>query len=418
MARKIGRLTGLTVTRATKPGLYADGGGLYLRIGLTGAKSWVFRFRVDGKRRDMGLGPLHAVTLAAAREKATACRTERSDGRDPLEVRQTRRLTEKLTASKAVTFRQCATAYIDAHRPGWKNEKHAAQWGSTLETYAYPVFGDLPVQAIDTALVMKTLEPIWCTKTETASRLRGRIESVLDWATVRQFRQGNNPARWRGHLDHLLPKRAKVHKVQHHPALPYAEISAFMTTLRSQEGHAARALEFLIMTAGRTGEVIGARWEEIDLAEKVWTIPATRMKAGKEHRVPLAAPAFKLIQEQQAAARLTAGRPDGLVFPGGRPGKELWNMALLTVLERMKREDLTVHGFRSTFRDWAAEQTNFPREVVEMALAHTVSDKVEAAYRRGDLFDKRRRLMETWATYCGATFVSRVEPLGSASETV
>ena len=246
MARTIGRLTGLAVTRATKPGLFADGGGLYLRVGPTGAKSWVFRFRVDGKRRDMGLGPLHAVTLAAAREKATACRTERSDGRDPLEGRQTRKLAEKLTASKAVSFRQCAMAYIDAHRLGWKNKKHAAQWGSTLETYAYPVFGDLPVQAVDTALVMKALEPIWRTKTETASRLRGRIEAVLDWATVREFRRGDNPARWRGHLDHLLPQRAKVQKVQHHPALPYSQIGAFMMQptcgIREMMNNASRRL--------------------------------------------------------------------------------------------------------------------------------------------------------------------------------
>jgi integrase len=401
MARKIGRLTGLAVTRATKPGLYADGGGLYLRVGPTGAKSWVFRFRIDGKRRDMGLGPLHAVTLAAARERATACRVDRFDGRDPLEVRQTRKLTEKLTASKAVTFRQCAMAFIDAHRPGWKNEKHAVQWSFTLEAYAHPLFGDLPVQAVDTALVMKALEPIWRTKTETASRLRGRIEAILDWATVRQFRQGDNPARWRGHLDHLLPKRTKVHKVQHHPALSYTEIGAFLTSLRYQVGHAARALEFLILTAGRTGEVIGACWEEIDLAEGVWTVPASRMKASKEHRVPLSAPAIKLIREQQVAAELVDGRLDGFVFPGGRPGKGLSNMALLKLLERMKRDDLTAHGFRSTFRDWAAEQTHFPREVAEMALAHTVSDKVEAAYRRGDMFDKRRKLMDAWATYCG-----------------
>jgi integrase len=260
---------------------------------------------------------------------------------------------------------------------------------------------------------MKALEQIWRTKTETASRLRGRIESVLDWATVRQFRQGDNPARWRGHLDHLLPQRAKVQKVQHHPALPYTEISAFMAALRSQEGHAAKALEFLILTAGRTGEVIGACWDEIDLTEKVWTVPTTRMKAGKEHRVPLSAPAFKLIQEQKAAAELVDGGPDGLVFPGGRPGKGLSSMALLKLLERMKRDDLTTHGFRSTFRDWAAEITHFPRDVAEMALAHTIGNKVEAAYRRGDLFDKRRELMEAWATYCcGASLVSRVESLG------
>jgi integrase len=300
-----------------------------------------------------------------------------------------------------MTFKQCATAYIDAHRLGWKNEKHAAQWASTLEAYANPIFGDLPVQAIDTGLVMKALEPIWRTKTETASRLRGRIEAVLDWATVREFRRGDNPARRRGHLDKLLPQRAKVQKVRHHPALPYAEIGAFMASLRSQEGCAARALEFLILTAGRTGEVIGALWSEIDLAEGVWIVPASRMKAGKEHRVPLSAPAIKVIREQQAAAELVEGRLNGFVFPGGRPGKGLSNMALLKLLERMKRDDLTAHGFRSTFRDWAAEQTHFPRDVAEMALAHTISDKVEAAYRRGDLFEKRRLLMEAWATYCG-----------------
>jgi integrase len=405
MARKIGRLTGLAVTRATKPGFYADGGGLYLRVGPTGAKSWVFRFRVDGKRRDMGLGPLHAVTLAAAREKATACRTERTDGRDPLEVRRATKLADKLTASKAVSFRQCASAYIEAHRLGWKNEKHAAQWGSTLEAYAYPVFGDLPVQAIDTALVMKTLEPIWRTKTETASRLRGRIEAVLDWATAREFRQGDNPARWRGHLDHLLPQRTKVQKVQHHPALPYVEIGAFMGEVRSQEGHAARALEFLILTAGRTGEVIGARCDEIDMVEKTWTVPSNRMKTGKEHRVPLSPAASGLIEAQRTIA------PGEFVFPGGRPGKSLSNMAILKLLERMKRDDLTAHGFRSTFRDWAAEQTNFPREVAEMALAHTIGDKVEAAYRRGDLFEKRRKLMEAWATYCESQPTNEAVPM-------
>jgi integrase len=402
MARTMGRLTALAVMRATKPGMYADGGGLYLRVGPSGAKSWVFRFRIDGKRRDMGLGPLHAVTLAGAREKATACRAERFDGRDPLEGRHASKLAEKLAASKAMTFRQCAATYIDAHRLGWKNEKHAAQWASTLEAYANPIFGDLPVQVIDTTLVMKVLEPIWSTKTETASRLRGRIEAVLDWATVREFRRGDNPARWRGHLDHLLPRRTKVQKVQHHPALPYTELGAFMTSLRFQEGHAARALEFLILTAGRTGEVIGARWNEINLAEGVWTVPTSRMKAGREHRVPLSAPAVKLIRNQQAAVELLEGRLDGFVFPGGRPGKGLSNMALLKLLERMKRDDLTAHGFRSTFRDWAAEQTHFPRDVAEMALAHTISDKVEAAYRRGDLFDKRRQMMDAWALYCEA----------------
>jgi integrase len=419
MARTMGRLTALAVTRATKPGMYADGGGLYLRVGPSGAKSWVFRFRVDGKRRDMGLGPLHVVSLAAAREKATACRTERFDGRDPLEGRQARKVADKLEASKAMTFRQCAATYIDAHRLGWKNEKHAAQWGSTLEAYANPVFGDLPVQAVDTALVMRALEPIWWTKTETASRLRGRIEAVLDWATVREFRRGDNPARWRGHLDHLLPQRAKVQKVQHHPALAYSQIGAFMASLRSQEGHAARALEFLILTAGRTGEVIGVRWDEIDLAEGVWTVPASRMKTSKEHRVPLAPATIKLLKKQQAVAQSIDAKPKGFVFPGGRPGKPLSNMAILNLLQRMKRDDLTAHGFRSTFRDWTAEQTHFPRDVAEMALAHTISDKVEAAYRRGDLFDKRCQLMDAWAAYCGTSPVgeSISTRVGQRSET-
>jgi integrase len=395
MARQVGKLNALSVSRTKARGYYADGGGLYLQVSANAAKSWVFRFKVAGRLREMGLGPTHTVTLAEARERATDCRKLRVVGVDPIAARHSERANAKLEASRTMTFRQCAEAYINAHKDSWSNPKHAAQWPATLEAYAYPVFGELPVHAIDKAHITKALEPIWKTKTETASRLRGRIERVLDWAKVRRYRQGDNPARWRGHLDKLLPARSKVQKVRHHAALPYAEIGAFMATLREQEGMAALALEFLILTATRTGEVIGAMWPEIDLAAAVWTIPPDRMKAGKEHRVPLSKPALAVLK------RLPKSEPAAFVFPGGKVGKPLSNMALLALLERMKRGDLTVHGFRSTFRDWAAERTNFPREVAEHALAHSLPDKVEAAYRRSDLFDKRRQMMDAWARYCG-----------------
>ena len=293
-----------------------------------------------------------------------------------------------------MTFNECTKQYLAAHSAGWRNAKHSAQWSSTLKTYVEPVIGSLSVHAIDTALVMKIIEPLWSKKPETASRLRGRIEAVLDWATVRGFRQGENPARWRGHLDKLLPARARVRKVKHHAALPYDELPTFMIGLRAQEGVAARALEFLILTAARTGEVIGARPDEIK--DKVWTVPAGRMKASKEHRVPLSESAFAVVEtlrEEHGGAHL---------FPGGKRDKPLSNMAMLALLDRMGRSDLTAHGFRSTFRDWAAECTNYPNEVVEMALAHTISSKVEAAYRRGDLFEKRKSLMSDWATFCAS----------------
>ena len=302
----------------------------------------------------------------------------------------------RLNAAKAMTFRDCAARYIASHRAGWRNPKHAAQWEATLATYAGPVMGGLSVQAIDTALVLKVLEPIWTTKPETAGRVRGRIESVLDWAKVRGYRAGENPARWRGHLDKLLPARSKVRRVEHHAALPYAELPGFLMSLRDQEGIAARALEFAIVTAARTGEVIGARWSEIDLLEKIWTVPPGRMKAGKEHRVPLSARALAILEEMQPHRHAE----DSFVFPGAKLGRPLSNMAFLMLLRRMGRDDLTAHGFRSSFRDWAAERTNFPSEVAEMALAHMVGSKVEAAYRRGDLFEKRSRLMAAWATFC------------------
>jgi integrase len=396
--RLIGKLTSLSVRQARRRGLYGDGGGLFLQVSESGAKSWVFRFKKADRLRVMGLGPAHTITLAEARDRARECRKLRLDGIDPIEARRAERAQAKLDAAKAVTFAECADAYITAHKAGWRNPKHAAQWPATLATYVNPTFGELPVQAIDTALVTRVMEPIWTKKPETASRVRGRIESILDWATARGYRQGENPARWRGHLENLLPRRSKVRRVEHHAALPYSELSAFMLALRQQEGVAARALEFTILTAARTGEVIGARWEEINIAERMWSVPAERMKAGREHRVPLCGKALEIVEEMRAIG-------GNFIFPGGKRGKPLSNMAMTMLLRRMGHGDQTVHGFRSTFRDWAAERTNFPAEVAEMALAHAVTDKVEAAYRRGDLFEKRRALAEAWAKFCATALV-------------
>ncbi|SDR07395.1 protein of unknown function [Burkholderia orbicola] len=395
MPRAINRLSPLTVTKTTKPGLYADGGGLYLQITTAGVKSWLFRYMRSGKARGMGLGPVHTIGLADARARALDCRRQLLDGIDPIDSRNAERAAQGIAQANAVTFQHCAEKYIDSHRASWKNAKHADQWTNTLTTYAYPIFDSLAVSAIDTALVMKVLEPIWTTKTETASRVRGRIESVLDWATVRGYRDGENPARLKGHLDTLLPKRSRVQKVEHHPALPYADLPDFMKELRASEGTAARALEFLILTATRTNETIGATWQEFDLDEGTWTVPAERMKMRKEHRVPLSARAIALVKAQQTLKR------GDYVFPGARDKKPLSNMAMLQLLERMKRDDITVHGFRSTFRDWAGETTHYPREVCEAALAHGIKDKAEAAYARGDLFVKRAALMQDWDKYCG-----------------
>ncbi len=420
MARMTDRLTALKVAQAIrKPGMYADGGGLYLQVS-NGSASWIYRYMLKGVAREMGLGPLALYGLKEARLKAFDARRLRYEGIDPIDARRAARAREKLDAVRAMTFKQCAEAYIKAHRAGWRNDKHAAQWSATLATYAEPIIGSLPVQAIDTALVMQVLEQevreaadkpataLWTTKPETASRLRGRIESILDWARVRGYRDGENPARWRGHLDKLLPARTKVRRVEHHAALPYPELPDFMKELRKQEGVAARALEFAILAAARTGEVIGARWVEIDLAAKLWTVPAGRMKAGKEHRVPLSARAIAILEEMKQLSDARTGgehtdeQAEPYVFPGGKLGQPLSNMAFLMLLRRMKRDDLTAHGFRSTFRDWAAERTNFPSEVAEMALVHTVSSKVEQAYRRGDLFERRRRVMATWSTFAAA----------------
>jgi integrase len=408
MARA-GKMTALKVAaaaRAKVPGYCGDGGGLFLQVSRFGTASWVFRYRVAGRLREMGLGSLDTIRLADARERARKCREQRLDGLDPIEARKAAKLVAQLDAAKAITFKECARRYIAAHQPAWRNTKHAAQWGSTLEAYAYPAVGDLPVQAVDVGLVLKAIEPIWTVKPETASRVRGRIESILDWATARGYRDGENPARWRGHLENLLPARSKVHRVEHHAALPYPEIGAFMAELRRQEGIAAGALEFAILTAARTGEVIGARWSEVNIAERLWTIPAERMKADKEHRVPLCDAVLAIV------AKMGEIRQGDFVFPGGKEGRPLSNMAFLMLLRRMGRGDLTAHGFRSSFRDWAAERTGFPAEVAEMALAHAVADKVEAAYRRGDLFQKRRQLAEAWAKFCAvAPATGQVVPI-------
>jgi len=401
MAREVAKLPAVNLRRL-KAGMHNDGGGLYLQVTASGARTWIYRFKAsNGRTREMGLGSLNTISLAEAREVSRDCRKLCRDGIDPIEQRRAKLAAARIESAKIMTFDACAEHYITAQRPGWRNMKHASQWPNTIATYVSPVFGAVPVQDVDVGLVMKALEPIWHEKPETASRVRGRIESVLDWATARGYRQGDNPARWRGHLENLLPARAKVRRVEHHAALPYAEIGEFMNELRRQEGIAARALEAAILTAARTSEIIGARWDELELEAKLWTIRATRMKAGKEHRVPLAEPMLAILESMR---RIRLG---DFMFPGGKAGKPLSNMAMAMVLRRIGRGDLTVHGFRSTFRDWAAECTNFSREVAEMALAHTLSDKVEAAYRRGDLFEKRRRLMEAWAKHCTTARVNK-----------
>jgi integrase len=419
MARAIGRLTALKLERLReKPGMHADGGGLYLQV-KNGGASWILRYQLNGRMRYMGLGPLTLFGLKAARAKALDAKRLRYEGRDPLEARRQARARARLEAAKAMTFQQAAETYIAAHKAGWQNAKHADQWTNTLATYAGPAIGAFPVQAIDTALVLKVLEPIWATKPETASRVRGRIEAILDWAKVRGYRDGENPARWKGHLDHLLPARAKVRLVAHHAALPYGEIAAFMTALQQQEGIAARALEFAILTAARTSEVLGARWNEIDLNAKIWTVAVERMKARREHRVPLSKRVLVILEEMKSLHRGDGNsETPGFVFPGAKRGAPLSNMAFLMLLRRIGRNDLTAHGFRSTFRDWAAERTSFPAEVAEMALAHTVGDKVEAAYRRGDLFEKRGRLMEAWAAFCAASKQESRETTASLRSTV
>lgn len=393
MARTLNRLTDKSIKSKVKPRLYADGGNLYFRVAPGDARGWVFRFALHGRSRDCGLGSYPTVTLKAAREAAEQCRQLVTQGIDPIEERKQKRAAAAIEAAKAMTFDECAAAYIKAREAGWRNAKHRQQWANTLRTYVSPVFGRLPVEAVNIDLVLKVIEPLWAVKkVDTASRVRGRVEMILDWAAARGLRDGENPARWRL-IKTQLPERSEVRKVRHHPALPYADLPAFLVHVREQEGVAARALEFAILTAARTNETIGATAAEINSADRMWTVPVDRMKAKVEHRVPLSDRALAIVDELKPIRG-----DDGILFPGRRGG--LTNMAMLALLERMGRDDLTVHGFRSTFRDWAAECTSYPSEVVEMALAHAVDDKVEAAYRRGDLFDKRRRLMDAWARFC------------------
>ena len=377
-----------------KPGYHCDGGGLYLRVTDGGSKSWLFRFNFAKRAREMGLGSFPAMSLAAARATAQKCRESLAADVDPIEARSAKRAAARMAEAQLITFKMCAEAYIAAHEAAWSNDKHRAQWRATLSLYAYPVIGATRVKEIDTTLVMRILEPIWSRKPETASRVRGRIEAILNWAKVRGYRSGENPAQWRGHLDHLLPAKSKVRRVRHHSALPYQEIGSFMALLRQQESVSARALEFLVLTATRTGETLGARWSEIKLDDGVWIIPAERMKGRRAHRVPLISEAIAVLQTMATV------RSNEFVFPGAKPGRHLSQMALLMLLRRLGYAHVTVHGFRSSFRDWAAECSGHPREVAEMALAHALYDRVESAYFRSDLFLKRSQLMQEWAVFC------------------
>lgn len=396
MPRKLSNaLTPLAVKNA-KPGRHADGGGLHLLVKESGARSWVYRFMLKGKARDVGLGAAGpgGVSLAEARDLAAALRLKVKAGTDPLAERQQQAAEADAAAQRAttagITFKAVAERYIAANEGGWRNDKHRQQWRNTLANYVYPVLGDLPVGDIGTAHILQILEAIWTEKPETASRVRGRIETVLDAAKARGYRDGDNPARWRGHIAQLLPARSRLTR-GHHRAMPYADVPAFMAKLRDRQATSALALEFVILTAARTNEVLGANWAEVDLDKGLWTIPGARMKAGKEHRVPLSPRAVEILQAVKPLGRTS-------LFPSGVGGK-LSSMAMTMLLRRMDA-DCTVHGFRSSFRDWAAECTAYAHEVCEMALAHTIGNKSEAAYRRGDMFEKRRRLMADWAVYC------------------
>lgn len=424
MARKAKEMSALEVSRLKEKGLHFVGGvpGLILQITGPDAKSWVLRAMVGGKRRDIGLGGFPAVTLAGAKDGARVIRGKIAAGIDPVEERQAARSALAASRASVLSFQEAAEKFIAANEAGWRNPKHRAQWTSTLTTYAYPTLGKLRVSDIETQHIVGILEPLWTTKTETASRVRGRIEAVLDYAKVRGYRQGENPARWKGHLDRILPGRAKVQKVKHHSALDYLVVGSFMSALKDVDGLGARALEFAIFTACRSGEIRGATWAEIDEKEGVWTIPADRMKADKEHRVPLSPAAIELLTTLPRIA------DTNLVFPSTK-NTELSDMTLTSVIRRMDEVSIkadgngwkdstgkviTAHGFRSTFRDWAGETTGYPREVIEHALAHQLKDKAEAAYARGTLFEKRRRLMADWAKYCTNTVtVADVTPFSA-----
>jgi integrase len=348
-----------------------------------------------GQRREMGLGAFPDVSLDTARELAREARTLKAAGKDPLAERAAVRASQSLETARAITFRQCVDAYYEAHATKWKSAKHRTHWKNSLEIHAMPVLGDVAVGVVDKALVIKALEPVWKSMPDTASRVRGRIEAVLDWAAVRDYRTGPNPAQWRGLLDKVFPARSRVHKVKHHDALPYPEMAGFFADLGKQEGVGVPALKFAILTAARSSETRLVEWSEVDIDRATWTVPAGRMKGGREHRVPLSRQAVAILREQ---LKLTGGK--GFVFPGRWGKKPISTEAMPFVLECMSRTDVDVHGFRSTFRDWAEEQTSFSGSVAEAALAHAVGDKTEAAYRRGDLFAKRQQMMEAWGRYC------------------
>ncbi len=379
---------GLTArgVETAKPGKHCDGRGLYLAVTEARARKWTFRFMLAGKPHEMGLGAYPDTRLAEAREKASEARKIVKAGGSPIEAR---REAERPAASKP-TFGQCADAYLAAHDASWRNAKHRAQWAMTLREYA-ATLRDMPIDEIRTEHVLACLSPLWLDKPETASRLRGRIESVLDAARVQGHRTGENPARWKGHLDHLLSRRQKLTR-GHHAAMPYAEVPPFVASLREREAIAALALEFCILTAARSGEVLGAQWSEIDLVARIWTVPAIRMKASREHRVALSARALAIVE------RLAEAKMGDFVFPGQRSGRPLSGMAMEMLLRRMGVET-TIHGFRSSFRDWCGEETHFPREVAEAALAHSIGNEVEAAYRRGDALAKRRGVMQAWCDF-------------------
>jgi integrase len=389
-------------------GKYEDGGGLRLVVSPTGARKWVLRLTVQGKRREMGLGSYPAISLAKAREDAAEYRSVAAQRGDPLSAR-------KAKHQGVPTFTSCAAQYIRAHRRGWKNAKHARQWVSTLKTYARPKIGDKTVDTISTEDILGTLSPIWTSKNETAKRVQGRIENILDFASAHQYRDALNPARWRGHLDKLLPKPSRVKRVRHHPAMPHEDVADFMAELSEDWSISAQALRFLILTAARTSEVLQAKWAEVDLDNGVWTVPAERMKTRREHRVPLSDAALRVIAELPRVE----GNP--FLFPGTRSGAPLSNMALLQLMRGMgygvagDRGDYVPHGFRSSFRDWSGEVSSFPRDVAEMALAHVIENKVEAAYRRGDLFQKRRAMMQEWAAYVGSATAANHLPATSPS---
>lgn len=378
-----------------------DAHGLYLTMSETGAANWSFRYVWSGRERWYGIGPLHVFNLKEARERARLARQQVKDGIDPIAARRAERADAATKVKPSITFREAAIQFNALNEKKWKNRKSRIQFLNTMTTYVFPILGHLSVDQIDTGLVLRCIEPLWTEKAETMSRVRARIERVLDWATVRGYRSGDNPARWRGHLSEALPSRDEVAKVEHHPALPYGDMPGFWADLAKREGIAAKALQYTILTAARSGETLGAQWPEISFETKTWTVPASRMKAGREHKVPLSDAALAVLK----SLHVEAG--NSFIFPGSRKGG-LSNMSMSAVVKRMNVTGITIHGFRSTFRDWAAETTSFPNHVVEMALAHTIGDAVERAYRRGDLYAKRKALMDAWAKYCATPVKSGV----------